>query len=279
MKTTKIFSLVLLSILAFAMASCQGEKVEYRPTDGDCKFVIKKIDGKRQWGMADARGDGKYMYIPCQYDSIFSAYGAPYNVGQLFIAVKDEKMYAWDFRGKSLLDGRAFASFVSNRQNPRHNSSIYGGGIFHEAQTDDGIIFFSCDHGRYIWEVFGPAEALFWQESHILFKRNGKWGIQEGKWPGVSLPPMSPDVPCIYDAIISVNKYFWVKKDGKWSAIDSEGNPIRKSTALLNKYLKMRAMSAEEYKKKEGKVLACKFTFQEVSFIALDPWNAGYYEW
>lgn len=39
------------------------------PTDGDCKFVIKKVDGKRQWGMVSAWDEREY--IPCQYDSIF----------------------------------------------------------------------------------------------------------------------------------------------------------------------------------------------------------------
>ena len=49
MQATKIFFSLLLGILAFVMSSCSS--TEYRPTDGDCKFVIKKVDGKRQWGM------------------------------------------------------------------------------------------------------------------------------------------------------------------------------------------------------------------------------------
>lgn len=271
MKITKIFFPVLLGILAFAMSSCNTETVEYRQTDGDCKFVIKKIDGKRQWGMADSRDDREY--IPCQYDSIFSAYGAPYEVRKLFIAVKDKKMYAWNHRGKRLLGGRAFTSFVSNKQAAFHNKTVLTGiDLFHEAVTDEGIMFFYLSRG-FDWIEFGPANAVLWGQTTALCKKNGKWGISDTK-------TFQEITPCIYDEIISVKEsYFWVKKDNKWSAIDSNGKSIRKSTTLLNKYLKMPAMSSEQYQKEENSALFRKITLEEAMYIAVDPWNADYISW
>ena len=217
--------MIFLSIMAFALSSCNKETVEYRQTDGDCKFVIKTIDGKRQWGMADARDNREY--IPCQYDSIFSAYGEPYNIAKLFIALKDGKMYAWTYRGDQLLDGRGFTSLVSSSQDSPHNSSVYGGPIFHEAQTDEGIMFFRLPTGI-TWLEIGPAEALFWGESRILCKKDGKWAVLDGRKGN----HFSPITPYSYEAVISVNhKYFWVKQDGKWSAIDADGNVINPTTA------------------------------------------------
>ena len=128
MQATKIFFSLLLGILAFVMSSCSS--TEYRPTDGDCKFVIKKVDGKRHWGMVSAWDEREY--IPCQYDSIFSVYDAPYNIKDLFVAVKDGKMYAWTYRGKPLFDGKAITSLTSVKKKDAqlHNSDIGGGAIF-----------------------------------------------------------------------------------------------------------------------------------------------------
>lgn len=276
MKTTKIFPLpVLLGALAFAMSSCSS--TEYCPANGNYAFLIKKNDGKRQWGIVHK--SGKTEYIPCQYDSIYSLYGQAEHTNDLFVGIKDGKKYilsAW--HKKRLLGGRNFTSLVFDCQNPQHNKSVWGGPIFSEAQTDEGIIFFHWTGHK--WEEFGPVEALFWKQSNILYKKNGKWGIQEGKWPDVTLPPMSSEVSCIYDEIINVGEaYFWVKKDGKWSAIDHKGKPIHKSTALLNKYQKMRVMSIEEYRQKEKSATFRKISLEEVSHIAVNPWEADYISW
>lgn len=270
MKITKIFFSVLLGALAFAVSSCNTETVEYRQTDGDCKFVIKKIDGKRQWGMADARDDQEY--IPCQYDSIFSAYGAPYGVRKLFIAVKDGKMYAWNHRGKCLLGGRAFTSFVSNKQNAFRNKSVLGGGaLFHEAAADKDVMFFYLAQDD--WFEFGPTEAVLWGQATALCKKNGKWGVSDTE-------TFQEITPCIYDEVISVGEaYFWVKKDRKWSAIWRDGKTARKSTALLNKYLKMPAMDSEQYRKEKNSALFRKITLEEASYIAINPYDAKYIAW
>ncbi len=272
MKTKNLF-MVFLSIMAFALSSCNKETVEYRQTDGDCKFVIKTIDGKRQWGMADARDNREY--IPCQYDSIFSAYGEPYNIAKLFIALKDGKMYAWTYRGDQLLDGRGFTSLVSSSQDSPHNSSVYGGPIFHEAQTDEGIMFFRLPTGI-TWLEIGPAEALFWGESRILCKKDGKWAVLDGRKGN----HFSPITPYSYEAVISVNhKYFWVKQDGKWSAIDADGNAISKSRSLLSKYQRMRAMSSEEFNKKRKSATFRKISMGEASYIGVNAWEAEYIAW
>lgn len=270
MKTTKIFISVLLGFLALAVCSCSSP--EYRPTDGNCSFVIKKIDGKRQWGMVSSYD--KREYIPCQYDSIFSAYGAPYNVKELFIAVKNGKMYAWDYRGKQLLKGKGFTSLVSSEQKAEHNNSVYGGGaLFHEAQTSKGIMFFYLPLSEIDWVEFGPAEYVLWGKATILCKKNGRWGILMRK-------NFSEISPCIYEAVISVGEaYFWIKKDGKWSAIGRDGKIVHKSTALLNKYMKMPSMNNEQYQKEENSALFRKISIDGASYIAINPWRSKYIAW
>ncbi|CCZ08418.1 WG repeat-containing protein [Culturomica massiliensis] len=272
MKTTKIFVSVLLGIMSLALSSCNSP--EYRPTDGNCSFIIKKIDGKRQWGIVHK--SGKTEYIPCQYDSIFSAYNSPYYIKDLFIGVKNGKMYALDTWRGELLGGRGFTSLVSSKQKAPHNKSVSGGGpLFEEAKTDEGIMFFYLPTGTK-WVEFGPAEAVLWGGT-ILSKKNGKWGILWGK---DSKKYLSPITPYIYDAVISVRgQYFWVKKDGKWSAIDLDGKPVRKSQSLLNKYLSMPSMDNEEYQRKERSALFRKISIQEASYISVSWTEADYISW
>lgn len=270
MKATKFFISVLLGFLVFAVSSCNT--AEYRPTDGGCDFVIKKIDGKRQWGLVD-NWDRKIEFIPCQYDSIFSAYGAPYNIKELFIAVKDGKMYAWNYRGKQLLKGTGFTSLVSSRQKNCHNSSYYGGPLFHEALTPEGIIFFFLPLGEIKWVEYGPAEAMFYSDAYILYKKNRKWEIVDREDNSQIAPP-------IFDSIMNVgDAYFWVKKDGKWKAIDCTGKVLRKSQSIVNKYLKLQTMSDEQFQKEERTALFRKISLAEVSYIAVDPYNADYIAW
>ena len=270
MQATKIIFSVLLGILAFAMSSCSS--TEYRPTDGDCKFVIKKVDGKRQWGMVDSR-NMQVEYIPCQYDSIFSVYDAPYNIKDLFVAVKDGKMYAWTYRGKQLLGGKGFTSLVSSEQKAQHNKSVYGGALFHEVQTSDGIMFFYLPLSEIDWVEFGPAECILWGNKTILYKKNEKWGILIRK-------NFSEITPCIYESVINVGEtYFWVKKDGKWFAIDRDNKPIRKPTYLLDKYLKLQSMSGKQFQKEENTALFRKISIEEASYITVNPWRAKYISW
>lgn len=266
----KIFISVLLGVLALAMSSCNSP--EYRFTDGGCKFIIQKIDGKRQWGMMSSEGEEKY--IPCQYDSIFSAYGAPYKIDELFIAVKDGKMYAWDYRGEQLLEGKGFEYLASSCQGASHNKSVYGGGsLLHEAQTSEGIIFFYLPLSAVKWVEFGPAEAVLWGGNTHLYKKNGKWGVLDKE-------DFSEIIPSVYDAVISVEEtYFWVKKDNKWFALDRDNRVISKPKSLLNKYLKMPAMSNEEYQKEERKALFRKISIEEASYIAVNPWRSDYISW
>lgn len=269
MKTTKIFFPVLLGIWALAMCSCNS--AEYRPTDDNCAFVIKKIDGKRQWGLVE-NWDKEREFIPCQYDSIFSAYGPPYNITHLFIGIKDGKMYAWDDCGKQLLNGKGFTSLVPNKQHPPHNKSILAGGaLFHEVQTNDGIMFFYLSSQG--WVEFGPAEAVLWGETAILHKKNGKWGIWD-------MENHQEITPCIYSSVISVREdYFWVKKDEKWVAVNRENRVMRKSQSLLNKYLNMSSMDREQYRREEKSALFRKISIEEASYISVDPYNADYISW
>lgn len=266
---TKIFLSVLLGIMALAMSSCS--RTEYRPTDGNCTFVIKKTDGKRQWGMV-ASEDGR-EYVSCQYDSIFSAYGFPYKVNKLFIAVKNAKLYAIDYRGRPLLKNYAFDTFTSNTQKSCHNKgTLTGGSLFHEAQAGKNIMFFCLSRGIE-WIEFGPAEAVIWGEITILVKRNGKWGV-------INQKTREEIFPCTYDSIINVGEaYFWLKKDGKWFAFWQNGKIAQKSNSLLNKYLKMPSMNEDQYQKEEKSALFRKISLQEASYISVNSYNASYISW
>lgn len=52
----------------------------------------------------------------------------------------------------------------------------------------------------------------------------------------------------MYDAVINVGEvYFWVKKDGKWSAIDRNNKTIFKSPTILEKYQKLPSLNFEDY--------------------------------
>lgn len=273
MKTAKIFISVLLGFLALAVCSCSSP--EYRPTDGNCSFVIKKIDGKRQWGMVDSR-NMQVEYIPCQYDSIFSAYGAPYYIDELFVGLKNGKMYAWDYRGVQLLGGKGFISLTSEKHEELlHNNHIVGSGIFNEALTDEGIIFFYLPTGI-DWFEFGPAEAVLWLTTEVLCKKNGKWGILWGKSAGHEY--LSVIAPFVYDEIICVNgNYFWVKKDGKWSAINTSGKSISKPISLLHKYQKLPSQNYEQYCQAEREIRIRKLSIQEASYVFVP--NYKYIAW
>lgn len=73
------------------------------------------------------------------------------------------------------------------------------------------------------WIEIGPAESLFWGREIILSKRNGKWAVL---WGEKSEKYLNEITSYMYDAVINVGEvYFWVKKDGKWSAID-RNNPL-----------------------------------------------------
>lgn len=248
---------------------------EYRPTDGDCKFVIEKVDGKRQWGLSSNDPDQEEMYIPCQYDSIFSAYGAPYHIEQVFVGIKDGKMYAWTYRGKQLLSGKGFTALISSQQEDRlHNNQSDGGGIFHEAKTDEGFLFFYKPATR-DWVEFGPADAVLWGDEIILSKKNGKWAVLWGEGSG-KYP--SQITPYIYDAAINVSGvYCWVKKDGKWSAIDKQNRPVRKSVSVLNKYLKLPNLKFKQYIQAQRDVETCKVSVQEASYVCVA--NYQYTDW
>lgn len=271
MKATKIFISVLLGFLALAMSSCNSP--EYRPTDGGCAFVIKKIDGKRQWGLVD-NWDRNIEFIPCQYDSIFSTNCSPYEVRDLFIAVKNGKKYAIECTGRKVLGGRAFSSIMTLNQNPIHNKSVYGGGaLFHEMETAEGRMYFCLPRGNARRIEFGPAETVLWGEAVVVCKRNEKWGV-------LNKQDYSTILPFAYDAIISVRElYFWVKKDGKWSALRNNRKVIRKSTSLLNKYLNLPALDDIQYQKEENHATFRKISIEEASHISVNPSEANYIAW
>ena len=123
MKKRSFYTLFWSAIAMFA-SSCSS--TEYRPTDNNCQFVIKKIEGKRKWALAENTQGNHQLYTEFEYDSIFSAEVEPYRIKQLFIGIKDGKYYGITSWAKKLFDGEGFTSLVSVHQGPRHSASIYG---------------------------------------------------------------------------------------------------------------------------------------------------------
>ena len=145
-----------------------------------------------------------------------------------------------------------------------HNSDIRGGAIFSEATTNGGYMFFYQNKNSK-WIEFGPAESLFWGSEVILSKKNGKWAVL---WGEKSEKYLSEITPYIYDAVINVGEvYFWVKKDGKWFAIDRDNKKISKSPAILKKYQNLSSLSFDEYIQAQRDVKTCKISMQEASYI------------
>lgn len=273
-----------MGFFIFSWSACDIEKIEYRPTNGSRVFVIKEKDGKKLWGLVHEDNVNSF-YIPCEYDSIFSTYGAPYNLKNkhLFIAQRGGKMYAWHYDGKQLLDGKGFTKFVSHYQEHLlHNNSDVGGGLFSECYTDDGIMFISymrSINSEYRkWFELGPAEALLWTNYNVLIKKDGKWGVLYGEYENEKYRHVK--IPCVYDAIICVSDvYFWVRKDDKWMTIDNKGELISKPKYLLDKYLNLPSLTFEEVSGEYRNELYRKTSVQEAAYIILDPWNREYYEW
>ena len=267
MKTTKIFFPVLLGILAFAMSSCS--RTEYRPTDDNCMFVIKKIDGQRKWALAENTVNNQTLYTEFVYDSIFSARAAPYQIKQLFIGLKNNKYYAITSWGKLLLDGRGFSALRSIAQGSQKSSSIYGD-VFHEAATPEGFLYFYLPRGVLKLFEFGPAEYLFEGKYSLIYKKGGKWGALQKK-------DQKEIVPCIYDGVIEVTghyHYYLVKQNRNWSAVDENGEPLSKSQAIIKRLLKVPVMSCQEYD--ASKATYKRIGSENMGQIAVSPSESKY---
>lgn len=113
------------------------------------------------------------------------------------------------------------------------------------------------------WIEIGPAESLFWGREIILSKRNGKWAVL---WGEKSEKYLNEITSYMYDAVINVGEvYFWVKKDGKWSAIDRNNKTIFKSPTILEKYQKLPSLNFEDYIQAQRDGKTCKISVQEAS--------------
>ncbi len=264
---TKIFFSVLLGIMALAMSSCS--RTEYRPTDDNSMFVIKKIDGKRQWALAENTVGNQRLYTEFIYDSIFSARANPYQIKQLFIGIKDGKYYAITSWGKLLLDGRGFSSLRSVAQGPKNSSSVYGA-LFNEVTTPEGFLYFYLPGGVSKLFEFGPAEYLFEGMYSLIYKKGGKWGAMREN-------DKKEIVPCIYDGIIEVSghyQYYLIKQNGKWSAVDDKGKALFKSQRTIKYLLKLPIMDYQEYKR--SKATYRRIGSENMGQIAVNPFEAPY---
>lgn len=78
--------------------------------------------------------------------------------------------------------------------------------------------------------------------------------------------------------VINVGEvYFWVKKDGKWSAIDRNNKTIFKSPTILEKYQKLPSLNFEDYIQAQRDGKTCKISVQEASYVYVT--NYKYTTW
>lgn len=265
---TNLLMLAVAGMAALALSSCAPE---HRPTDNNCQFIIKKIDGKRKWALAEKTQGCERLYTEFEYDSIFSAETAPYRIKQLFIGLKDGKYYAITSWGKTLFDGAGFSSLTSIYQRPENCASIYGP-LFNEAKVSNGFLFFYLPRGIVKLFEFGPAEYLFGGYYSLIYKKNGKWGALHEN-------DRSEIAPCIYDGIIEVTghyHYYLVKNGGKWSALDDKGRVLQKSQSVINYLLKLPILSSKEYHAGEKSLIYRRIGSGNVGQIAVSPWESEY---
>lgn len=262
----RFFYTLFGSVIAMLASSCST--TEYRPTDNNCQFVIKKIEGKRKWALAENTQENRQLYTEFEYDSIFSAEAEPYRIKQLFIGIKDGKYYGITSWAKKLFDGEGFTSLVSVHQGPRHSASIYGP-LFNEAKVSEGYRFFY--KSKTLFE-FGPAEYLFESYSSLIYKKNGKWGA-------VLESDRSQVIPCLYDGIIEIkghDHYFLVKKGNSWSALDKKGRVMRKSRSIINHHLNLPILTYAEYKAGEHGMTYRRIGTEDVGQITINPFESPY---
>lgn len=245
---TKFLVLFILSSICM-LGSCSRNTIEYRHAVEEFSYVIKTIDGHRQWGLVANQATPEHMkeVIPCIYDSIYSVSGN-LRLDDVFIAVKSGKRYAVKSTGEKLFNGNSFTDLNPVSQTDIYDSPYCRNQPLFKAVTEKGNWYISQDAGKtFFW---GPHENFFVGVNGYSYKQNGKWGIMKadiknkelmglGTYETIYVPISEPQ----YDAVIEIsgrNDNFWlVKKGSKWSAVNQNGTakkyPASQIKALLNK--------------------------------------------
>ena len=237
----KILFFLLTAIVALSFGSCT--KFQSAGPDSERFFVIKKVDGKVQYGAA-FKDDvqlflpiGKYSYgklkipesylcVPCKYDDIEYT-----KVGEtmMFVCHKDKQMFLYDAGGSPYAGGQPITKidFLG-----RGRGSCFGTKWEYKFHTPAGVYN----------TVTGPYEDLSVGFCGYAIKKNGKWGYMYGRYDSEDEPQYRQIVPCQYDEIIEADAYLGfsmavVRQGNNWIAYDDKGQPKKVSTEFV-RYLK-----------------------------------------
>ena len=238
----KKFLFILLGIIAVALlafAFTCGKFVETGSEYGRW-FVIKKVDGKKQWGVDLKRdavavlsfGNRGYGYITIDEDEIgypFAQTGIKCKYDQIefkkvaesmmFIGHKGSELYYYDENADWFADEKP----VYKMENLGKSSSRSLGYTWeYKFYTPEGV---------YIHNT-GPYEDIFVGLWGYAIKQNGGWGYVYGRHDikTEGQDRFKQTVPCLYDEIIEAidtkqlhNKVF-ARKGNTWVVYDNEGN-------------------------------------------------------
>ena len=233
----KILFFLLTAIVALSFGSCT--KFQSAGPDSERLFVIKKIDGKVQYGAAfkdDVQlffSVGQYSYgklkisesylcVPCQYDDIEYT-----KVGEtmMFVCHKDKQMFLHARDGSSYTDGNPVTDikFIGD-----------GRGLCFNAKWE---YKFYTPVGVYN-TVTGPYEDLSVGFLGYAIKKNGKWGYIYGRYDSEDEPQYRQIVPCQYDEIIEADvinnrDLALARKGTSWVAYDKQGHIIKVNPAFI----------------------------------------------
>lgn len=238
----KKFLFFLLGLVAIAVAAFAVTCDKFMETGSEYGrwFVIKKVDGKKQWGVVLKRDAvkvlslGKYSYgyitidedeigypfaqtgIKCKYDRIEFK-----DLGEImvFIGHKGDDLYYYDENADWLAE-----------EKPVYKVENLGKGSARSLGYNWEYKFYTRD-GVYLYNI-GPYEDIFVGLWGYAIKQNGGWGYVYGRYDikTKGKDRFKQTVPCLYDEIIEAidtkqlhNKVF-ARKGNTWVAYDNEGN-------------------------------------------------------
>lgn len=234
----KFFFFLLTAIVALSFGSCT--KFQSAGPDSERFFVLKKVDGKVQYGAA-FKNDvqlflpiGKYSYgklkipesylcVPCKYDDIEYT-----KVGEtmMFVCHKDKQMFLYDAGGSPYAGGQPITKidFLG-----RGRGSCFGTKWEYKFYTPVGVYN----------TVTGPYEDLSVGYFGYAIKENGKWGYMYGRHDVKATPRYRQTVPCQYDEIIEAISGDFpynlaiVRQGNNWVVYDNQGRIKKVNPALI----------------------------------------------
>lgn len=253
----KILILLIQSIACF-LISCSRNTVEYRSAEDEFSYIIKTIDGQRQWGLVANLDIPECMTenIPCVYDSIFSVSHKPYNLKGIFIAMKNNRYYAIKESGEKLFNGSSFIHFEALSEKEIYDSPYYRNRPLSRAISENGNWYVYQNQEETYF--FGPYDNFFAGVKGYAYKKGGKWGIMKidlknkhlsglGIYEKIYVSLSEPQ----YDAVIEVNDKhgsFWLVRTGNnWTAINDCGKALKKSAAQIKVLLTKKLTDWEHF--------------------------------